>query len=49
MVVKKIGGIASTATPENHEQSELAKYFSEGFRPICRDDLFEIKTQIGTM
>ena len=49
VVVKKIGGLAPKATPQNHEQNELTKYFSEGFRPICRDDLFEIKTQLGTM
>lgn len=49
VVVKKIGGYAPKATPENHEQNGLVKYFAAGFRPICRDDLFEIKTQLGTM
>ena len=49
VVVKKIGGFASNATPEIHEQTELGKYFSEGTRPICRDDIFEIKSHLGTM
>lgn len=40
VVVKKIGGYASTATPENHEQKGLGQYFEEGCRPICRDDVF---------
>lgn len=40
VVVGKIGGFASTATPEKHEQNTLIHYFSESYRPICRDDIF---------
>jgi hypothetical protein len=49
VVVGKIGGCASTATPEKHEQNTLIQYFSDSYRPICRDDIFEVKTPFGTM
>ena len=45
----KIGGNASTATPEKHEQNTLIEYFSDSYRPICQDDIFEVKTNLGTM
>ena len=49
VVVGKIGGNASTATPEKHEQNTLIEYFSDSYRPICQDDIFEVKTNLGTM
>lgn len=49
MVVKKIGGSASSATPENHEQMTLVEYFENSYRPVCRDDIFEVKSSIGLM
>ncbi len=49
IVLRKIGGFAPYATPENHEQNSLTEYFSNGYRPVCKNDLFEIKNQLGTM